>query len=105
MSDLNDLQRRVNEWQNVTFIHGTVDSKLHHMVDEVEEVRRAPEDLLEWADIMILFMGACGKAGFTMEEIMVGVEAKLIINKKRKWGEPDERGVCKHEVTEQPDDE
>jgi hypothetical protein len=90
------VQEEVGAWQDVTFIHGSVGSKLHHMVDEIEEARKAPGDLLEWADIMMLFMGASRLAGFTMDEILTGVKAKLIINKKREWGEPDERGVVKH---------
>jgi predicted house-cleaning noncanonical NTP pyrophosphatase (MazG superfamily) len=94
--DLEDLMQRVCEWQAVTFTQSTCESKLHHMKEEIDEVIESQGDLLEWADLMILLMGAAAKAGFTMEEILVGVEAKLIINKRRKWGEPDSRGVVKH---------
>jgi len=94
---IDKLQQRVHDWQKVTFPHSSVDSKLHHMMDEIEEVREKPYDLFEWADLLILLMGAAKLEGFTMEDLLVGCEAKLIINKRRTWGEPDERGVVNHE--------
>lgn len=94
--DLDLAQDVIGDWQDKTFPHGTVHSKLEHLKDEIAEVQDDPNDLLEWADLLILLMGAARLAGFSMSQLMVGVEAKHIINQRRDWGEPDERGVVKH---------
>ena len=71
-------------------------AKLHHLAEEVQELIEEPEDRMEWADCMILLIDAAAKAGMSMDDLYSAVEDKMKINKKRKWGEPDENGVVKH---------
>ena len=47
---------------------------------------------------MILLIDAAKKAGHDMDDLYRFVNEKMAINKTRKWGEPDEDGVVRHQV-------
>ena len=50
-----------------------------HMMKEIEEVRQSPEDLSEWADLMILAFDGFWRHGGTPETIM-----KVLLEKQNK---------------------
>lgn len=95
-----------DKWQNMqddiagftdeVFGASTPVSKLHHLTEEVQELIDAPDDKMEWADCMILLIDAAKKAGYDMDDLYQAVQSKMEINKKRKWGAPDENGVVRH---------
>lgn len=63
----------------------TVDSCLHHISLELEEVRQAPDDLHEWSDIIILAFDGALRRGFTPQQILDAIRDKQAINQTRNW--------------------
>lgn len=51
---------------------------------------------MEFADCFTLLFGAASSYGMSYNDILNCIEDKMIINKKRKWGKPDENGVVNH---------
>ncbi len=103
MVNLNRLQNDIGEWGEEVFKNGTPTSVLHHLRDEVDELlvaetatRISPlgeEAESEAADILILLLQYAHRRNFYLSD---AVEKKMKINKKRRWGKPDERGVVNH---------
>ena len=69
---------------------------LNHLLKEVKETVEAPEDVVEYADMLILLLGAFKRTGGTAEQLVQAALDKVEINKVRKWGKPDENGVIEH---------
>ena len=90
---VSDLQQRINEWQNKTFPDGSAFTIYEHLRDEIIELGDSRGDPEEAADCVILLFGIAGKLGF---DLMQEVERKFKINKARKWGKADSRGVVNH---------
>lgn len=100
------LFNEIAAWQQDTFPGGTPDSTLHHLLDEIRELRyslrldpaSAAEEL---ADCMFLIFGCADRMGMSYQDIQDAIAAKFAINKARKWGKPKENGVVNH-VEEPP---
>ena len=93
--------KEIAEWQLETFGKATSLSKVAHLQEEVEELSddllsRNPDRRLEFADCFLLLFGAAASDGMTYEDICNAIDEKMAINKKRKWGKPDENGVVNH---------
>lgn len=58
---------------------------IDHITKELEEIRDAPDSLEEWVDVMILAMDGAWRAGYTPEEIALGLERKQAKNEARQW--------------------
>lgn len=91
----------ITAWQNETFPGATAFSKAAHLEQEVQELRDAveiddPNVRLEIADCYLLLAGITHKSGMTYEDVCAAIEEKMEINRKRKWGNPDENGVVNH---------
>ena len=93
MLTLIELQEQIHEWASKTFQNQTVHSKIAHLIDEVQELKENPFDGEEMADIAILLLGIAELADVDLYHAIIN---KFQKNKNRTWGEPDERGVCKH---------
>lgn len=91
-----EFQKKQYKWSIETFGKSSLESNIDHLRDELAEVIETPEDIEEWADVMLLYMNALSFAGHTMDDVLEAVHKKYEKNKKRKWGKPDERGVVKH---------
>lgn len=61
---------------------------LRHLIKEAGEALGQPGDLSEYIDCQFLVVDACRRAGFTYEQFMEALEAKLAVNKGRRWGRP-----------------
>ena len=90
------IQKTIAEWSKETFKDSTILSNIEHLRDEIDEIEEFPENIEEWADVIILYMNAAYLSGHSMDEILIAVHKKFEKNKNRSWGEPDERGVVKH---------
>lgn len=94
----------VTKWQNETFEKSTSLSKVSHLQQEVKEleselkngINNHPPTLMEFADCFILLFGAASSYGMTYQDIVNVIDAKMIVNKTRKWGSPDKNGVVNH---------
>ena len=77
------------EWSKRTFGEGKrTEGILKHIEKEIIEVRKSPEDLLEWIDIAILALDGAWRAGYQPEEIVMALVEKQEINFGRKWNVP-----------------
>lgn len=75
----------------------------NHIEKEIDEVRKAPDDISEWIDIVILGFDGAMRQGFTPEQIAAALEAKQTKNENRKW--PDWRTVPVDQAIEHVRDE
>lgn len=62
-------------------LHGVLD----HLAKELEEARANPEDVSEWADIIILAIDGAWRQGYLPQEILDAVIAKQDKNEQRQW--------------------
>ncbi len=95
----------ITEWQKKTFGQATTLSKLAHLKEEVKELEEAikqsnvtdnDEATKEFADCFILLYGAASSFGMSWKDIGEAIDAKMEINKARKWGKPESNGVVHH---------
>ena len=93
----------ITKWQKKTFGQATPLSKIAHLKEEVEELEQAvyknenvSSTLMEFADCFILLFGAASSYGMDYEHICEAIEAKMKINRVRKWGVQKENGVVNH---------
>lgn len=90
------------KWQKNTFQNATALSKIHHLIEEVNELKEAVEACAEisiqreFADCFMLLFGAAAEYGMTYEQIGEVIEEKFKINLARQWGTADANGVVKH---------
>lgn len=97
MSETNKLFQRIAEWRHETFgVQESVEPTLNHLKDEIEEISKEPKDIYEYADAMMLLLDAANISGYNYDDIIQAVKEKFEICKKRKWSEPDERGIRRH---------
>lgn len=96
-SAIQQLQDRIVAWQRKQFPNQTVQGQLNHLRHEVREVQKDPNDLTEWADVLILFLGSAGRNFFVTQDLIAAAHAKMAINEKRQWpAEADKDGVFHH---------
>lgn len=94
--DVNDIQRDWYEWARKQFPTQTTESILNHLKSEIQELMRSPADEMEYADCIMLLLNAANVNGIRAGDILRASEDKLAINKKRKWGVPNEKGFVEH---------
>lgn len=105
---------KISKWQDKTFGKTTALSKMAHLEDEVQELKKElifheeskklqkyPEQNKifrerEFADCFMLLFGAAASDGMTHDDIVRCIEEKMEINYKRKWGKPQANGVVNH---------
>lgn len=91
-----DAQRT---WSNQTFGPGKrTGGVLAHIRKELDEVTAKPDDITEWADLLILVLDGAIRRGFTGAEILTAYHAKMVENHLRTW--PDWRGFSEDEPIE-----
>ncbi len=83
------------EWSQATFgsdIERGPVGPLKHLAKEVQECLSDPYDLVEKADCLFLIFDAVRRSGCTLDQLMDAAEAKLLVNRKRRWGKPRQDG-------------
>jgi hypothetical protein len=93
---MNWLQDVIGYWGDQTFTEATPESIMAHLEDEIKELKNAntiEQKMKEAADCTILLFQFAHKVSFSLCDAVI---EKHIINKQRKWGQPDERGVVRH---------
>lgn len=56
-----------------------------HIEEEIEEIKENPQDIEEWADLIILAFDGAAREDFSVWEIIEAVHNKHEKNKLRKW--------------------
>lgn len=81
------LVRQVHaEWSDRQFGNVGPVGPLKHLAKEAIEAAEAPDDISEFADILMLVWDATRRAGFSDEQLAEAVAEKLERNKRRAWG-------------------
>ena len=101
MSKLQQLQDDIVAWSTDTFgdRQTTAIPVCHHLKKEVDELIdgiQAGDFKEEFADCFMLLIESAKTCGIETDELISLTYAKLEINKRRKWGKPDEKGVIQH---------
>lgn len=99
----------ITAWQKETFPQANELSKAHHLLQEVQELIQEIQDEdhtidfekrrnvhMEYADCFLLLFGSAAAYGMSYNDILKAIDAKMKINKARKWGKPDDNGVVNH---------
>lgn len=83
-------------WSAETFGPGFRTGVFRHIEKEVKEAEAKPDDVSEWADLLILTFDGAMRAGHQPEDILRAYHTKMVENQRRQW--PDWRGL----PTDQP---
>ncbi len=74
------------EWSLATFGPGArTAGVLDHIAKELAEIRSAPDDLSEWADVIILAFDGAQRTGAEPQAIIDAIKAKQAKNEARDW--------------------
>jgi hypothetical protein len=84
------------EWSDRQFGNVGPVGPLKHLAKEAIEAAEAPDDISEFADIIMLVWDATRRAGFSDEQLAEAVAEKLERNKRRAWGEVKDGEPCHH---------
>jgi len=116
---LQELMNDISEWSNLTFGDGQRNPAIvYHLKKEVDELidalnkcnalgvdnsvgvgefkRQLSETEMEFADCFMLLLDSAHHFSLSAEQLMDLTRRKLVINKNRKWGNPDKNGVVEH---------
>ena len=121
MEDIQKLQDDIKKWSDEAFgMYRTGKPIAYHLKKEVDELINALDDLhqgvyandvtvgamqvvnkrhrilMESVDCFTLLLDVLAHEQFDVNQLIEASYIKLEINKKRKWGEPDENGVVEH---------
>ncbi len=94
MNEFQELQTKIVRWRD-SKVGSTLEGSLEHLIEEAVDLKANPYDPLSLADVGILWMSICERAGFSMEEMEVAIASKMAINESRIW-QTDSKGVLRH---------
>ena len=90
------VRRAHAEWSDRQFGNVGPVGPLKHLAKEANEAAEAPDDISEFADIIMLVWDATRRAGITDEQLAIAVAEKLERNKRRQWGAVKDGEPCHH---------
>ena len=90
------VRRAHAEWSDLQFGNVGPVGPLKHLAKEANEAAEAPDDISEFADIIMLVWDATRRAGITDEQLAIAVAEKLERNKRRQWGAVKDGEPCHH---------
>lgn len=92
-----ELFERAANWSDSAFgASRSPVGPLKHLAKEVREARRKPDDVMEYADMLLLIMNAAHCNGWDGSMLMEAVGLKLKVNRQRKWGALNSEGISEH---------
>lgn len=98
------LQEEIGTWSKETFGNkNRTIALLTHVKSELDEAIGAYEKQsryfdFEIADVFILMLDIMDRNNIPMSRMRTAIMAKMEINKRREWNEPDENGVITKKV-------
>lgn len=79
------IQRHKN-WSLSTFGEGQrTEGLCRHIEKELSEIRKNPNDVFEWVDVIILAIDGAWRSGHSPLQIVNALVQKQAINFERKW--------------------
>jgi NTP pyrophosphatase (non-canonical NTP hydrolase) len=98
-----EMFEEITAWQKQVFTKATALSAANHLHEEVKELitELSPDGDMrkieaEYADCFLLLFGSASLLGLSYKNICQAINAKMEINKQRKWGEVNKDGYVKH---------
>lgn len=92
-SGIDVLMREIEAWQAETFPRATPQSCANHLLSEATELKNAPRDPREMADVFMLLIGCANAAGV---DLASAAREKLEENRERTWGAENSQGFIEH---------
>ena len=94
----------INSWCIKTFGKNRAIASLHHLKEQIEEIIQElgkenvnVEDCdKKYADAFILLINSAASYGMDANDVLKAISIKMDINRGRRWGSPDDNGICKH---------
>ncbi len=97
---IREFIQRQKDWSIVTFGDGEQTEKIcRHISKELDEIRKAPNDLFEWVDVIILAFDGAWRAGYTPVQIINAMVQKQAKNFSRTWIMGDGQNPAEHDRT------
>ena len=90
------VRKQHAEWSDRQFGSVGPIGPLKHLAKEAIEAAEAPDDISEFADIIMLVWDATRRAGISDEQLAMAVAEKLERNKRRQWGSAKDGEPCHH---------
>ena len=84
---MNRVQQESGHWIAKTFPGETLEEKLKHLQEEIDELKKCPSDPMEMADCALLLFDIATYHGV---DLLDAARAKLEINRTRKWEKTDD---------------
>ena len=86
--------RSVRWWeQKMAPRYPGAEPSINKLLEEVEELKGDPDDSIEGADIFIALVIYAYRKGW---DLPGDVQAKMVVNEARVWGDPDANGTVRH---------
>ena len=83
---LREIIQRQKDWSLATFGEGKrTEGLCRHIESELQEIRVAPDDLMEWIDVIILALDGAWRSGHSPVEIINALIQKQAVNFNRKF--------------------
>lgn len=90
---LEEFAREVVAWQRGIFPDATAQSIAYHLYEEALELRRAPGDPMEMADVLMLLFAA---AAWSEVDLLQAAKTKFAINQGRTFAKAEGAPYAKH---------
>ena len=87
-SRLRELAEIQSLWSQATFgsdIERGPIGALKHLALEAVEAQQRPDDIVEYADCLLLLLDSSRRAGFTPRDLIEAAHEKMAVNKQRQW--------------------
>lgn len=84
-SRLRELQEKQWAWSSKAFPDQTREGVIKHAQKELDEVKDAPNDIVEKADALMLFLCTCSHDGHHIGDVIKAAFEKLEVCKTRDW--------------------
>ena len=83
--DLRQLWDAQRDFSERAFPGVTPLAVLRHIESEVREAIEDPDDIREWADMLLLVIDGVRRQGFELEDLIRAAFVKLDVNEGREW--------------------
>lgn len=90
------VRKQHAEWSDRQFGNVGPIGSLKHLAKEAIEAAEAPDDISEFADIIMLVWDSTRRAGISDHQLAKAVAEKLERNKRREWGSVQDGEPCYH---------
>ena len=85
----------MGEFSRKAFVGATPIDHLNKVKEEVDEAIAKPDNVFEYADVLMAIFSATDAAGFTYNDLLYAAQHKFSVLQRRKWEKLD-NGTWQH---------